>query len=77
MKVLAIDPGSEVSGMLVWDGSTVLFQAVMKNAELLIALHEPEVKPDVVACEMIQAYGMAVGASPLWNAIGRYQANRR
>jgi hypothetical protein len=62
VKVLAIDPGSEVSGMLVWDGREVLFQAVMKNPELLIALHEPEIKPDVVACEMMQSYGMAVGA---------------
>ncbi len=62
MKVLAIDPGSELSGMMVWDGRDVKFHAVMKNAELLVCLGDPDIKPDVVACEMVQSYGMAVGA---------------
>jgi hypothetical protein len=48
--------------MLIWDGREILFHGVLKNPELLIAIEEPEVVPDVVACEMIQGYGMAVGA---------------
>lgn len=62
MRVMAIDPGPDNSGMLVWDGREVMHHAVLTNEELLFALHEPEIKPDVVACEMMQSYGMAVGA---------------
>jgi hypothetical protein len=62
VKVFAIDPGSEESGVLIWDGREILLHAVLKNAEVLSALNDPEIAPDCVACEMIQAYGMAVGA---------------
>ena len=65
MNVLGLDPGSENSALLLWDGKAVGHHAILTNRELLAVLDEPQpwaIPCDYIACEMIQSFGMAVGA---------------
>jgi hypothetical protein len=59
MKILAIDPGTEQSGVVVLDGSRVTLAEILPNAEVRTFLRSWF--GDVVACEWIASYGMAVG----------------
>lgn len=64
MIVLAIDPGSERSAWLAYNGATSGIRgfATIPNAELLDQLRlGPSVEVDVVVIEKIESYGMAVG----------------
>jgi hypothetical protein len=59
--ILAIDPGTNQSGFVLWDGS-VLESGMLDNQDLLSRLQDVHSwKPSVVAIEMIASYGMAVG----------------
>ena len=58
--VLAIDPGSEQSAWLQWDGHVDAF-ATWPNARLLESLRAGRTAADVVVIEQIESYGMAVG----------------
>src|SRR5688572_24856484 len=62
--VLAIDPGSEQSAWLLWDGRVVVDFAISRNRELLTRLHT-DVIADVVVIEQIESYGMPVGREVL------------
>lgn len=80
MRLLAIDPGPDKSGVVVWDGSRVISSGHRENDSIraMIAVGGY----DRVACEMIASYGMAVGASVFETCveIGRFkeraEANR-
>ena len=58
--ILAIDPGPEQSGYVLWDHDEkrVLESGVSPNADLLCLVCEQ----DDIAVEMIASYGMPVGA---------------
>lgn len=60
-RILAIDPGPETSGVVVWDGTLV--EAVqLDNPSLIYRLKERSFGgAQVCAIEMIASYGMAVG----------------
>lgn len=73
--ILAIDPGTEVSGAVMLDGERVIDSGVLPNAEVLDLLRST-CRPGVaIACEMVACYGMPVGAEVFdacrW--IGRFE----
>lgn len=61
MRILAIDPGNFQSGFILWDKSNrqqpILDKGIIPNESFRILSYVP----DVVVCEMIASYGMAVG----------------
>jgi len=71
MRILAIDPGTNESGIVILDGMKVLAADVMDNERLLYSLnpheHPEDVArtadevPTILAIEMIASYGMPVG----------------
>lgn len=78
MTILALDPGTTQSAYVLWDGRRVLDCAIVDNDRLVLALTERTIPHDLLACEMIASYGMAVGREVfetcVW--IGRFlQAN--
>lgn len=72
---LAIDPGPEQSGYVVYESGRVREAGVLPNAVLLTSLEERPWPGYKAAVEMIASYGMAVGAEVfetcVW--IGRFQ----
>lgn len=58
--ILAIDPGTTESGVVLWNGSVLLAEQ-MSNSELLDALTNSSIPYDLLAVEMIASYGMPVG----------------
>jgi hypothetical protein len=84
MTVLALDPGTTQSAYVLWDGRRVLDAAILPNTTLIEILAcgqlpSGQINCDVLACEMIASYGMAVGREVfetcVW--IGRFlQAHR-
>ena len=63
MRVLAIDPGSTESAWLLYDAKTHVIEnfSIEANARCLNAIESFAPRVNVVACEMIACYGMAVG----------------
>lgn len=62
--VLAIDPGTTQSAFVRFDGRKVLEGDIVANDRLRTLLRENGIgKHDLVACEMVASYGMAVGAT--------------
>ena len=62
--ILAIDPGTTKSAYVVYDpsGPTIIDKGIRDNNDLCLSLSESVLfKVDMVAIEMIQSYGMAVG----------------
>ena len=59
LRILAIDPGPESSGYVVFDGEKVKESGVVSNADMRLVIFG--VGRDAVAIEMIASYGMAVG----------------
>lgn len=57
--ILAIDPGTVQSGVLIWDGARVIDSAVVPNADVLALIAGAPVSH--CAVEMVASYGMAVG----------------
>jgi hypothetical protein len=72
VSVLAIDPGLEKSGFVVWDGDLVAASGIEDNDWILRRIRNTGLP---VVCEMVASYGMAVGRSVfetcVW--IGRFQ----
>lgn len=70
---LAIDPGTTQSGVVLFDGANVVESGVHDNQAVLDIIASSNA--DVLACEMIASYGMAVGKEVfetcVW--IGRFQ----
>lgn len=61
-KVIAIDPGTDQSAMVMWDGAQVWQHAIVENEAMLDWLRAPDFPPgSVLVVEDIQSYGMAVG----------------
>lgn len=57
--ILALDPGTEETGWVTFDGEHVLQSGVRSNAEVLKAVRSGY--PDEIAIEMVASYGMPVG----------------
>lgn len=73
--ILGIDPGPEESAFCLWDGETIRLASIESNfsiAENLLTISEGA----AVACEHMQCFGMAVGASVFETAywIGDFRA---
>lgn len=80
--ILAIDPGTEKSALVVWDGSQVIQKAILLNAHMAGLIVNPPMLgiecadwPKASLCvEMVASYGMPVGKevfeTVLW--IGRF-----
>jgi hypothetical protein len=57
--ILAIDPGTEKSAILEWDGRVLGNKAIVENRKVLMEIQRrPEVE---IYCEWISSYGMRVG----------------
>lgn len=74
-RVLALDPGTHETAIVVWDGATLHAKEFLRNEDLLALLISGDLLPyDSVAIEMIACYGMPVGKETfetcLW--IGRF-----
>jgi hypothetical protein len=79
MRLLALDPGTTQSAYVLWDGRRVLEAAILPNTDLIEILAAGRIPCELMACEMIASYGMAVGREVfetcVW--IGRFlQAHR-
>lgn len=62
MNVLALDPGTEQSALVHWDGRNILLAIIEPNDAILKRLEEfPTDQPVKLVIEEIQSYGMAVG----------------
>jgi hypothetical protein len=60
--ILGIDPGTTHSGVVLWNGSNVVFvEAAFENGALLDKLRAGWRADARIACEWIQAMGMPVG----------------
>lgn len=72
MIILAIDPGSEQSAFVVWDGRYLIEIGIVPNEHMRYLL--TELVYDHLAVEMVESYGMPVGKevfqTVLW--IGRF-----
>jgi hypothetical protein len=62
MRVLAIDPGNELSAAVIWDGAHVAEFWKLPNDTAFARIREASVYTDYCAIERIACYGMAVGA---------------
>lgn len=73
-QIIAIDPGTHESALVIWDGERVVNATISPNANLLdyLRIDAPQVP---IACEMVACYGMAVGAEVFETCltIGRIQ----
>lgn len=74
VRIVAIDPGTDRSGMLVWDNGVIEAEEI-GNLALRARLRENAFgQPHVIAIEMMACYGMAVGRDVLETCvwIGRF-----
>lgn len=62
-KLLAIDPGTNESAYVIWDGEHIGGFGILPNEEILFKILEPNI--DELVIEKIVCYGMPVGASTL------------
>lgn len=64
--IIAIDPGTEKSAYVFWNGERVLKGGIINNYDMMKLLTENGFKGDnpiTVPIEMVASYGMAVGKS--------------
>lgn len=61
--IAAIDPGSEKSAIVIWDGISVAHKAILENSELLCMCRDQFLpwKLSAFVCERVECYGMPVG----------------
>jgi hypothetical protein len=74
-RILALDPGTNETAYIVWDGSTIHAKGILTNEQMLSLLKSGDLMPyQEAAIEMVASYGMAVGREVfetcLW--VGRY-----
>lgn len=64
VKILAIDPGPKVSGVVLFEDWKIVWANIQATSDVIRSLEGGRfgVSWDYVACEMIASYGMAVGA---------------
>jgi hypothetical protein len=60
MRIFALDPGTEETGYVIFDGDRVLECGILPNEEMLSHI-SAAFDCNVLACEMVASYGMAVG----------------
>lgn len=60
MTILAIDPGTDQSAVVEWDGFSPTFMEILPNEQLRDWV-ENRKGPSAIAVEMIASYGMPVG----------------
>ena len=74
--ILGIDPGTDKTALVIFDGKEILRHEILENEEMRSLLAEilPAFKGKVW-CEVVKSYGMAVGASVFktCQAIGRFE----
>jgi hypothetical protein len=77
MTILALDPGTTETAFVLWDGRRILDADHLPNAEIKQILIGREY--DLVACEWIASYGMAVGASVFHTCrwVGKFEETAR
>ena len=63
MKLLCIDPGTEVSGIVLYDGSNIIDRCSEIDNEILLEGLIKSIPAHHLAIEMVASYGMAVGKS--------------
>lgn len=67
MRILAIDPGSEQSAYVLYEGGVIIEHDILKNDSLICKLVTCRVDTELVfgkmAIEMVASYGMPVGKS--------------
>ncbi len=70
--MLAIDPGTEQSGVVYYNDGSVNFAAIMPNAEVVDHLDSNWKQP--VAIELVQPMGMPLGMTTVWSVVwtGRF-----
>lgn len=77
MIVVGLDPGSEQSALVAWDGFKIVQHDIMPNEQVLDSFRTRRGRRDgiVLAIEMIESMGMAVGKSVLdtVRVTGRFQ----
>lgn len=61
MRIFAVDPGTEQSAAVGWDGRRVIQHSVMANTALLQYCRGPVLLPMVLVLERIESFGMPVG----------------
>lgn len=61
VTILAIDPGTEESALVLWDGCRITDHAKLKNSEILDRLCSPWLTRPIVWIEMVASFGMPVG----------------
>ncbi len=75
MRILALDPGTEETGHVLYENGRVLRCGVSTNETVRVVLENLNGPVDVLAIEMVASYGMAVGREVfetcVW--IGRFQ----
>lgn len=62
-RVLGIDPGTNETAWVIWDGFSILGKGYAPNKEFLSSLRHDDFDAtyDRAGCEMIASYGMSVG----------------
>lgn len=75
MRILAIDPGTEQSGWVLFEDGRVLYSGVDSNEVVLNLNLAADNDADILAIEMIASYGMAVGKEVFHTCrwVGRFQ----
>jgi hypothetical protein len=73
MVILAIDPGTEQSAVVLWDGSNVLEHQILANKDVEQFINTRGFH--VCACELLASYGMPVGKETFCTAywIGEFR----
>jgi len=61
MSILAIDPGTDQSGYVLFCDGRVVDSGVLPNPEMLAMLADLPLDSTTIAIEMIASYGMPVG----------------
>ena len=66
MRLIAIDPGSEQSAFVIWDGKRIFDKGILDNFEMrdMLRAFEKKLRHDyIIVIEEVQCYGMPVGKS--------------
>ncbi len=62
MRILSIDPGPIESGLVVWDGKSILYKEIIDNEKIILE-DLPLLEADILIVEQIKSYGMSVSDS--------------
>ena len=61
MTVIGLDPGPSFSARVVYNGEIVVDEDIISNEDMLTLLLESHASDEVLAIEMVESFGMAVG----------------